>query len=207
MANDIVDFVLEEYRQLWELYRVIYEARHKVITLLSTVLIAFLVAGTTIAVQGENISYEILTVLMGTVWVIGTLGLLYLVHLRHQIVYYLRMVNVIRGYFAAKDPDHEKWCRLPTTEDEPAYWNWSGANVFYALPFIVMNSFIAGLAAWFSLSGQAGAWRAAGGAFAASLVILALLYSLPLWVLGRRAALARSRQLQRPESVGGDSGG
>jgi ABC-type proline/glycine betaine transport system permease subunit len=167
VSTEQSDFALEEYKQLSEWARVLYHARRQTVSLLVAGLTSLPVVifgaaemlqrGRPQPLQDTAIQeiYPLVGLLFLLLAAVGFLGFNHLISIRQQMTDNFRAINLIRGYFVAREGDGlRKWLRLPIHDREPNFLKWGG-NIWYAAPIVFVNSALVAAGAY--LTGPPGA--------------------------------------------------
>lgn len=151
------DFMLEEYKQIASAFFNLSNQRSKMIQhylVLVTIPVGLVTAVLALGDPPPGI-FELPQVVGVFSLVVGIMGLLVnaiLIHLRFEMVFYARTINLVREYFAehGEGPSIRKYLGLPTTDDLPHFsespwsdeWWAKYTGIFFEILFIGFISFV-----------------------------------------------------------------
>lgn len=162
------DFMLEEYKQIASAFFNLSNQRSRMLQhYLTLVTIPTGLVAAVLSLGSPSLGiYELPPVVGIFSLVIGIMGILVnaiLIHMRFEMVFYAKTINLVRGYFTehGEGPDIRKYLGLPTTDALPHFdesptskqWWAKYTGTFFEVLFVGLISAVLFLVALFSLLG------------------------------------------------------
>ena len=196
-----LQYSVEEYKQLWEVLRGLEQDRRYIWTFLTLALLGLPGAAAGLAgregLEALRDDYApAVAAFLTVLWLVGLLGFMHLIHLRKQMVEYMREINRIRGFWLRQGvPLAQPSKLLHRCDDRPHFLEPTGGSMWFALSIAVMVSFVFALTcmALAGFSGTTWAVRSYALAFLAFLAVMIAVYC-----LGMRVACRDYSEWQEP---------
>lgn len=142
------EFLLKEYDQVSSAYFGLrtqtsewFKAYITMVALPLTVVAAILKIGPETKVDVLNLP-PIIGVLLLFVAILGGLVNFTIISMRFEMVYYARVINMLRNYYSKQFPGISEYLLLPKKTNEPPYFESWRITFFQVLTFSIVDSFL-----------------------------------------------------------------